>query len=685
MEGKWILKGIDDLKVRHSKKDAVPERCRIYDIDNTENIKRIEKYRNMYYSLEPYRTQRKRCYNFYNGHHWEDKVVDPDDCNGKTITERELLMREGKQPLSNNLILKDVNFVLGLFRDGHKKPMAVATNVDNQEASDMMSNAMYYVYNDNEGLNIDADGLQELLVGGIAVSSTRPKWDKEKKRTSVEIVNENPAMMFFDGDLTDIRMNGLTTLGFIRSYSKKGLLQNFAKSKDEKRWLLDLYKSHSQDTSSLYGDPFDKDKYDNETFDIPYRRDQFRVIEAWELEEREMIRFHDKLEGKIYTTEFENKDKIDELNTARAKQLIEQGIENVEEMLLEPEYFIDTFWVVRYLTPYGHELYSSRTPYVHNQHPYTIRCYRMVNGTVKSWVSNLIPQQKYINRYISMMDFQQGAAAKGVLMFPEASKPKNMTHEQIIKTWGKSNGVIFTDMKPGAPMPQQFNTTAINNGEIQMLQIQQNLLEEISGVRGAATGQTASQGTPSSLYAQESQNAIVNLRDVTDFFVSYLRARNLKMMQVIMQYITDKFPMITVGTEFDKSAMEYDPDKIRNILFDIVPTESSINVPAYTMYQNDILKELAISGVIPAKMWLKRSGFPYQASLMKDLDEYEAQQQQMAMAQQQPMQQKAPTSDVDMGNPNGEQIGGAIEANSGKRPSELVAQSIENRMGNNNM
>lgn len=684
MEGKWLLQDLNKLKSRKGAKGNTSRREGIVG-RNADYLKLIERYKRMYDALEPYRRQRKRCYNFYLGKQWEDPVFDPSDpCRKKMITERELLMREGKAPLSNNLILKDVNFVLGLFRDGHKKPMVVATNSDNQDLSDMVSNAMYYVYNDNEGLNVDAYELQEMLVGGICVSGVRPNGRTADGIQKIQISNENPAMMFFDGDLTDMRMNGIKTIGFLRSYTKNELIANFAHSREERKYLEELFESRVTDTNANVN-PFDENRYENEDFYIPFNRETFRVIEAWDEQEREMIRFHSKLEGKVYTATMEQKDKVDELSVALVERAMEDGEENPEDAALEIEYYTEKYWTVKYLTAWGDLLMESECPYKHGRPPYTVRAYRLVNGAIQSWVSNLIPQQKYINRYITMMDFQQGAAAKGVLLFPEELKPKNMSHKQILEAWSKTNSVIFTKGKVGAPEPKQFNTSAINNGEIQMLQMQQGLLEEISGVRGAATGATASQGTPSSLYAQESQNAIVNLRDVTDFFVAYLRARNLQVMQIFLQYQTNKVSLRTFGGDFSEEAMQYDPDKIKDVVFDLVPTESSINVPAYTMYQNDILKDLAVAGVIPAQIWLKRAGFPYSGSLQRDLEAF--QQQQLAMQQQ--------TIDAQMprdGNiaeaseaPQSQPIGQDIVTRGKATPQELTKAVVGANMRDNNM
>lgn len=647
MKGQWLLKDLHKVKKSTPTKHSVDT----LDIERHErNMQLIDRCRNRYESLRPFRVERKRCYEFLRGNQWGDLVIDPDDpCGERLISEEDLLRREGRVPLSNNLILKVVNIMLGIFRSNKREPIAVAR--DNSEAliGDMMSNAMQYVYHANEAQELNTDGLKELLLSGMAISSVKYEWVMEQNDNDVVLQNELPCDVFFDGDLSDVRLRNLNMIGFLRSYTRSELLSRFAKSKEEREWLNSLYDRTAFDTNNDLRNPFSKDRHENEDFYTPYEKDKLRVIEVWTLEEKERLRCHDTEVGEMYVAELDAKEYIDNINTYRAEAEIEYSGEADNANLIEYEYFVDRFWTLRYLTPYGDEIMAMETPYDHLSHPYTIRVYRMLNGKPQSFVSNLIPQQKYINRYITMMDFMRGASAKGVLIFPENLRPKNMTHEQIARTWTKSNGVIFTQMKPGDMMPQQFNSPSVNGGDVQMLEMQEKLLEEISGVHAALAGQTASQGTPSSLYAQESQNASTNLQDVMDFFLSFVRARDIKMLKVIQQYFTHNRYLNIAGADFSEAAKNYDPSKVRNVLFDMSLAEST-TTPAYRMSAIDNLKELAIAKVIPWQLFMKYAKLPYYDNVLREMEQMGQAADPNAMAQSGEM----PTDGMQI--PNDEQI-----------------------------
>lgn len=619
MKGNWLLKDLHKVSKPQIKQKS---NDKTFDIERHEkNMKLLNRCRSRYESLRPFREERKRCYEYLAGNQWEDLVVDPDDeCGRKMITERELLMREGQVPLSNNLILKIINKMLGILRDNKREPTAVARDRDDALAGDMMSNALQYIYQNNEAYELNVSGFMELLVSGLEISSVKYEWIMEQNDNDVVLQNELPCDVFFDGDLSDVRLRNLNMIGFLRSYTRAELLNKFAKSAEERDWLNTLYNRSASDIDYDSRNPFSKDKHENEDFYIPYERDRLRVIEVWTLEEKERLRCHDTQEGEMFIAELDAKKYIDDINTQRAEEEIDFSGDAENANLIEYEYFIDRYWTLRFLTPYGDEIMAMETPYDHLSHPYTIRAYRMLNGSIKSFVSNLIPQQKYVNRYITMMDFMRGSSAKGVLLFPENIRPKNMTHEQIAKTWSRSNGVIFAKMKPGDMMPQQFNSPSVTGSDVQMYQIQTQLLEDISGVHDALTGKTASQGTPSSLYAQESQNASTNLQDAFDFHASYIRARDLKALKVIQQYYNRKRYINIGGNDFSEEAKHYDPDKTRKVLYGMNVIES-LTTPAYRMSVIGDLKELAMAKVMPWQLFMKYAKLPYYDNILRDMEQ----------------------------------------------------------------
>ena len=76
------------------------------------------------------------------------------------------------------------------------------------------------------------------------------------------------------------------------------------------------------------------------------------------------------------------------------------------------------------LTPQGDVLRSGRSPYRHGSHPFVFKAYPFIDGEIHSFVSDIIDQQKYANRLISMYDWILRASAKGVLLFPEGALPE---------------------------------------------------------------------------------------------------------------------------------------------------------------------------------------------------------------------------------------------------------------------
>ena len=113
-------------------------------------------------------------------------------------------------------------------------------------------------------------------------------------------------------------------------------------------------------------------------------------------------------------------------------------------------------WRYRFFSPLGDLLDEGETPYWHGEHPYVLNYTLSIDGEVHAFVEDVIDQQRYINRLITMIDFIMGSSAKGVLLFPEDQIPDGMTIEDIADEWTKYNGIILFRPRPGSPMPQQI-------------------------------------------------------------------------------------------------------------------------------------------------------------------------------------------------------------------------------------
>ena len=113
-----------------------------------------------------------------------------------------------------------------------------------------------------------------------------------------------------------------------------------------------------------------------------------------------------------------------------------------------------------------------------------MKAYPFFDGEIHSFVNDMIDQQRYANRLITLYDWVMRASAKGVLLLPEGSvEPENL--REVADQWSRFNGVIVYKPKAGVPDPRQVSGNAANIGITELLDIQLKMLEDVSGVNGA--------------------------------------------------------------------------------------------------------------------------------------------------------------------------------------------------------
>ena len=163
---------------------------------------------------------------------------------------------------------------------------------------------------------------------------------------------------------------------------------------------------------------------------------------------------------------------IEAINRMRLEEAAQKGIAPEKVALIETEWFIDRYWYYRFFTPFGHTLDEGETPYWHGEHPYVFKLYPLMDGEIHSFVEDIIDQQRYINRLITLIDFIMGASAKGVLLFPEDQIPDGMSIEDVAEQWTRYNGIILFKPKPGGVLPQPISTNATTVGADELLNVQ---------------------------------------------------------------------------------------------------------------------------------------------------------------------------------------------------------------------
>ena len=226
-----------------------------------------------------------------------------------------------------------------------------------------------------------------------------------------------------------------------------------------------------------------------------------------------------------------------------------------------------------------------------------------------------------------------GASAKGVLVFPENAIPKGMSKEDILEQWASYRGVIFANLKPGVPLPQQISTNATNIGANEMLALQLQLVRDISGVHGAMLGKEAKSGTAASLYAQEASNAQTNLLDTIESFAAFRKRRDYKIAKIIPQcydYV-DYIPV--AGREYSAAAKEWNAEKASKFDYYIIITETN-NSELYQAQLNQLLMAALQQRLIDFKTALEAGRFPFSDQVLRLLERKEQE-----LAQQQAQQQ----------------------------------------------
>jgi len=580
--------------------------------DTRQNMDLLEECRRHWESMRDFRKRRLRNRKYYRGDQWSDEIKDPDGDG--YITEEQYLKNQGKVPLKQNQVRQLVKNLIGQYRSNPSQSVVIARSRENAGISEMLSNALQAGHQINMTKELDAREFEEFAISGALMQKVGYKYWKERNLEDLYIENVNVNRMFFNADVSDIRLHDLRLIGEIIDTTVNDIVSTFAKSTQDEKRIRDLYSSLvTKDFLSDRG--LDSSRIDNMDFFNPRDPNKARLYEIWKLQGEWRIYAHDPMDGSYAIVSCTMK-QIAEQNSERLRVGLEQGIPEEEIPLIEAEEKFEQFWYVKFLTPYGYTLFEGETPYKHEEHPYAITLYPLLDGEVWGFVEDIIDQQRYINRLVIMMDFIMSASAKGVLMIPEDCIPDGMTEADFAREWTRFNGIItYVPSKNHTQMPQQISANSTNIGINEMLALQMQLMQEISGIHGAVQGKTAGSGTPSSLYAQEAQNATMNTLDYMQTFQHFRQKRDTKALKVIVQYYKEPRYLAINGRSVNQDSKLYDPKLVQNIDFDLAVTQGT-DTPVYRQLIDETLMKLLEGQMIDLEMFLEQTSLPFADKLL---------------------------------------------------------------------
>ncbi|WP_302249863.1 hypothetical protein [uncultured Alistipes sp.] len=570
-------------------------------------------------NMSRFRRDRERNKRYAYGEQWKDIVV----VDGNEMTEEEYIYSQGSVPLKNNLIRRLVRNVLGVYRSQSKEPTCTARDRDEQKLGETMSTILQCNMQVNRMTEVNARTMEEFLISGLIVHRKWFGWRNDKCDCWTDYVNPNN--FFIDNNMRDFRGWDVSCLGEVHDVSFETLCGQFAETPQQYELLARIYaaardKRNIATTCENFG--YSRPK----NYDFLFTSDpgRCRVIEVWRKESKPRYRCHDYNNGDIYKVDVEDyHDMVEAVNEERIRKGLAAGMPMDEIPLIKAKWFIDDYWYFYYLTPFGHILKEGETPYEHKSHPYVFKAYPFIDGEIHSFVADVIDQQRYTNRLITLYDWIMRASAKGVLLFPEECLPTGMDINDIADEWSRFNGVIAIKTKGNAQVPQQIANNSTNIGISELLNIQLKFFEDISGVNGALQGKPGFSGMSASLYSQQTQNATTSLLDLLDSFSMFVIDAAYKDVKNIQQFYDTKRVFNISGK--NGAQIEYDPKKIRDVEFDLSIVEST-STPVYRQMANEFLMEIWKSGQISLQQLLQHGDFPFADELLQSL---QSQQEQL--------------------------------------------------------
>jgi hypothetical protein len=571
--------------------------------------------------MDDFRKDRERNKRYTYGFQWDDMIC----VDGKSMSEEEYIKSQGNVPLKNNLIRRLVRSVLGVYRSQSKEPTCTARDRDEQKLGETMSTILQCNMQLNRMNDVYARTMEEFLISGFIVHRKSYGWRNGKEDCWTDYVQPNN--FFIDNNMRDFRGWDVSVLGEVHDISFGQLCEQFASSPQEYRQLRDIYKwAARKDYITTYAERFGYSRLENYDFLFTSEPGRCRVIEIWRKEQKPRYRCHDYQNGDIFKIDEEDYAQVVLTeNEERMRMAKEAGMPEDEVPLIKATWFVDDYWYFYYLSPFGDILREGETPYEHGSHPYVFKAYPFIDGEIHSFVADVIDQQRYTNRLITLYDWIMRASAKGVLMMPEDCLPDGVSIDDIAESWTEFNGVIVYKPNKSGKVPEQVANNSTNIGIAELLNMQLKFFEDISGVTGALQGKPGYSGESASHYNQQTENATKSLLDLLECFSCFVVDGAYKDVKNMQQFYDSKRVFNIAGKS--GAQIEYDPKKIRDVEFDLSITEST-STPAYRHLANDMLMQLYQSQAISVEQLLEHGDFPFADELLQSIKSQKEQLEQ---------------------------------------------------------
>lgn len=439
-------------------------------------------------NLAMIRRRRSRCVDFAFGRQWDDPVRLP---SGTVVTEGESFLRDGTYPLTNNLLRRLIKNIIGRWR---MMMQGRSSGEGDLRAGDVIASPGGYAVD----TDTDARALEEFLISGIIAQRVEEG----------SFSNVSPDRIFFR-PFSSPDASDCTMLGMLHDLSAGEILRRFSGGDPDRALLLCRMMSSGEWTGSDTL-PLHPGKLE---FDTSRHADRMRVIEVWRRAANPLMLLHDpeKAELSGMALGHGSRDLLRRMNSRRKQ---ESRREIIARFLVEEP------WEQVWLTP-GGDILARRcseglSPCI------LLGLYPMINGEVHSLVEEMIGQQKYVNRLVTLNDRILGAAAKGVVLFPTDQLPDGMTWDEMRRLWASPTGIIPFRPSMDNMMPRQIHSTGGCAAASEMLRMQLEMFDDVAGSSGMLSTRRLS---GADMMRQEMENQSMAVIDMLAVFRGFTERR----------------------------------------------------------------------------------------------------------------------------------------------------------------
>jgi len=531
--------------------------------------------------------QRNKRYNY--GDQWSDRI----NVDGRCITEEKHISENGSEPLKNNLIRRLVRNVIGIYSAQANAPKCTVRDPAEKPLADTMTSLLKYNGELNRLSALYARTLEEFLISGLAVHR---KWYGTRGGRTDCWTDMVPTDNFFiDTSMQDVRGWDCSCIGEVHDVSLDDVCMQFASSPADCDALREIYgQASSREGISRAWEDFGYGHAPGLDFLSASRPGLCRVVEVWRREAVGYYLCHDEAKGEAY-------------------RLSREEYQDIDPGSVTARWVMEERWRYYFLSPLGHVLASGDTPYAHGGHPYAVKAYPLLDGEIHSFVGDVIDQQRYTNRLVTLYDWMLRASAKGVLLVPEDCIPANSSAAAMVDAWSRHNGVIVYTPSMRGDSPRQVQGSIDANGITRLLDTQLKFFEDISGVNGALQGNLTNSAMSAELYGQQTHNASMALLDVLNTFAEFVRDAACIDVRNMQQFYDGRTVEAITGAS--ATDFPYDADKVRNVEFDL-SISSGIATTATRQDTNALLLEIWKSGQITLDELLRAGDFPFAEALL---------------------------------------------------------------------